>query len=196
MESIIQVNERIRPKVGQYSVRHEPLDWIGCRERIAALFTESTPGIFFSHEPDQGNRIAKFFLKTENILDLSNKTVFQKTNYNYVLWCSPTPFWLSCGVRRSLLTILLRQGLRYNPNEDNYEEALFRQDAITKDYAKNTRNAILRFLFGFTKYNGKTSYAPGWTSLFQYATEKQVREALVCHGETEKCLVGAGKLWG
>ena len=197
--TILQVQgTHIQPSVGQFSL-DIPLNWISCRDRIAALFKDTHPGIFFSHEYDQGERTALFIWKTEEILE-QEKSKFQKTNRNYALWCEPTKFWLSCGVRRSLFTLLLRQSTRYDPTKDNYEEALFVNDYVTRDYAAQTKNAIHRFLFGFTEYNnpgGHSLVAPGWTSLFRCADEKQVRQLLrQPNPEQEKCIIGAGKLWG
>jgi len=195
---IIPVEGRIRPAVGQFSLESNPLNWIGCRDRIAALFKETDSGLFFSHDPDEGEPIAKFIWKTENILDLSCRSRFQKTNHNYTLWVAPSHFWMSCGVRRSLLTLLLRQGLHYNSDKDNYEEVLFYNG--TNNYALQTKAAILRFLFGFTEYvspGGHQLVAPGWTSLFKFLDEKQVRRLLrEPIPSSEKSMIGAGKLWG
>ena len=197
---IMPVDGRIRPGIGQFSLESNPLNWISCRDRISALFKETNLGLFFSHDPDGGESIAKFFWKTENILDLSCRSRFQKTNHNYTLWMAPSHFWMSCSVRRSLLTLLLRQGLHYDSDKDNYEEALFYNGSVTKDYAIQTKTAILRFLFGFTEYvspGGHVLVAPGWTSLFKFLDAKQVRPLLrEPNPSPEKCLIGAGKLWG
>ena len=196
--NLVTVEEnRNKPPAGQYSLRANPLEWIGCRERIAALFKTDTPHLFFSVEPTQCEKVAQFILKTEEIIDLPKRSTFQRTNRNHILFMAPQPFWTQCPVRRSLLTILLRQGLKYDPTQDNYEDALFHHDPLTRNYMLITRPAITRFLFGFTHYCGPTeSYTiPGWVTLFKNATPKIIRERLIHPNPEPTLMVGAGSLW-
>ena len=195
--NLITVEEnRNKPPAGQYSLRADPLEWIGCRERIAALFKENTTHLFFSVE--QSETVARFIHKTEEIINLPEHTTFQRTNRNHILSITPQTFWTQCPIRRSLFTILLRQGLRYNPAQDNYEDALFHNDLLTRNYTTLTKPAVTRFLFGFTHYNGPTTAVhniPGWVTLFKNATPKIIRERLIQPNPEPPILVGAGSLW-
>jgi hypothetical protein len=129
--------------------------------------------------------IGNFLNKTEKILDL-NCSKFSKTSRTDILWIEPIDFWLSCPIRRSLLTLLLRCGMVY---DGNYEEALFSQD-----YAFQTKLAIERFLFGFTKYVDHSDRL-GWANTFRGKKEKEVKIRLV-RAEPFYEVVSYGTLWG
>jgi hypothetical protein len=82
-------------------------------------------------------------------------------------------------MRRSLLTIIVRAGMMYEPKQDNYEEALFAYKFVAP-----TRKAVMRFLFGFTKYVGPSIEeqpsieSRGWKSVFEGKDEATIKRYL------------------
>jgi hypothetical protein len=170
-------------KAGSFAPDAESLLWENCRERFAKTFTACTTGFYFKHEPGQSPGVAGFIFKTESILKLADYSRFAETNRASVMWAEPAQFWKECQMRRSLLTILLRAGMVYEPEKDNYEEALFRQE-----YVVPTKRAVLRFLFGFTKYLGPDLSTDGavqfrgWKSVFDGVAEAELKKMLVWPG--------------
>lgn len=164
---------------GSYALDDVPLSFETCRERFAARFKQTTPGLYFKHEPERGEDVAAFLLKTEDIVGVE-KSRFSKTNHNTILWIEHSSFWKSCSMRRSLLTILLRAGILYDRHKDNYEDVLFSQE-----FVKVTKKAVMRFLFGFTKYVGPeiigadTVIFQGWKSIFEGKNETDIKSFLV-----------------
>ena len=83
-------------------------------------------------------------------------------------------------MRRSLFTCLLRAGVAYNRETDNYESALFGER-----YLRKSEPAIKRFLYGYTKYIGKepngssTLETAGWSYYFSGKDANSVKEKLV-----------------
>lgn len=157
-----------------------PFRFETCRERFAKSWDENTRGWYFKHEENKGLNVASFLNKTEKILDLKEFSVFAKTNRKTILWIEPSDFWKECRMKRSLLTILVRAGILYEINTDNYEEALFQQT-----YLAHTKNAVLRFLFGFTKYigpdidSGTTLESKGWKTIFDGKDCEYVKRNLI-----------------
>jgi hypothetical protein len=190
---VVTVEEvRNKPPAGQYCLRRNPLEWIGCRERISALFKADTPHLLFS--VTDGEEVARFIRKTEEIIELPEYTTFQRTNRNYIIQIVPHSFWKECPIRRSLFTILLRQGLFYDVPRDNYEDALYFYNSVTRNYTQLTRLAVTRFLFGFTNYCGPTDTYTGWVTLFKNAPLKTIRQWLK-RPNPETNLIGAGTIW-
>lgn len=165
---------------GSYALDVSPLIFENCRERFMSKFSKDGPNFFFKHNSKRGDQIIEFVRKTEEVLEVTNSTVFLKTNYDSIIWVKPSQFWRNCPMRRSLFTILLRVGDSYNKEEDNYEEVLFNHQ-----YLKNTKEALFRFFLGFNKYIGpsieSTSivWVRGWKSIFENQDKEKVREMLV-----------------
>ncbi len=169
-----------KPGPGQYSVDGQELDWQNCRENFSKIFNHDNVGLFFSHEPGEEDRISSFIDKTEEILIRAalqniNKSKFFKTNLNFALWVEPSRFWMSCPMKRSLFTLLLRCGCNYD--YVNYENALY-----SIGYSQSTKKAIQRFLYGFTefKYKGESfeGIGKGWASYFSNRDCSEVCEKL------------------
>ena len=94
-------------------------------------------------------------------------------------------------MRRSLLTIFLRGGGKYLPADDNYEEALF-----SVRYAEQTKDAVMRFLFGFTTLNwpSKPNENFGWVSAFSHKSMSYTREHLTSDRK-DTSVLGIGTIW-
>lgn len=187
------------PSSGSFSLAH-PVTWHRCREQFASKFTSETEGFYFGHTHGASIAVASFIAKTEHILSIANKfekySQFSLTNRPYAVWIQPSEFWKVCQIRRSLLTILLRCGIQYDVEKDNYEAAL-----KSDKYALETQKAIRRFLFGYTKFNKPeqvvySSYT-GWRELFCNADVTATRIALQLppEGIVEKTLIGSGSIW-
>lgn len=179
----IITSQNVEALAGHFALDDSPLKWENCRERFATQFKPDTLGFYFKHHTGQSPNVATFMLKTEAVLKLEEHSKFAETNRSSILWVEPCEFWKCCMMRRSLLTILLRCGILYDLDRDNYEEALF-----TQEYVVPTRKAVMRFLFGFTKYLGPdiattgSIQIRGWKTMFEGRTEEEIKQMLVWPG--------------
>jgi hypothetical protein len=199
------------PKLGMFAVEPPPeysMDWQKCREQFSTRFTEYQPGLYFCHRPNEGHRVASFLSKTEEIIGFANflhsytPSIYRFTDCDNILWIDVSRFWMKQEITRQLLTILLRCGMSYEPEMDNYEDALWTVDALGNRHAADTQMAVTRFLFGFTKFNEDPevigySGKIGWVTIFRNANEQIVRKLLVKpDGENDNFnLIGLGKVW-
>lgn len=193
------------PPVGNFALDdpEKQFHWDHCREQFAAKFTDAK-GFYFSHPENKGLDIANFLHKFETIVGFSQPfSIYCETNKDIIIWIEVSSFWLPCLMRRSLLTILLRCGINYVTAKDNFDDALFGEykESI---YARETRSAILRFMFGFTEFAGKQAETfqtsvikHGWREEFQKIDDSVVRKRLILpHGTTkETSIVGVESLW-
>tara|TARA_Y100000034_G_scaffold48390_1_gene59754 strand:+ start:6243 stop:6842 length:600 start_codon:yes stop_codon:yes gene_type:complete len=184
------------PAPGCFATKDDPYDWENCREEFSQYFNLSDPGLFFSISPGQIESVSSFICRTENILTLPENSTFSPTNYDEIMWVNIAPFWREDLVRCSLFTILLRCGRCYNIYQDKYEPALF-----SEWQAGETRNAIYRFLFGYTKYvppqpDVKRHYKQGWHWLFKNMDDREVRRRLISpDNKSSVCFAGNESLW-
>ena len=165
---------------GSFCLDFYPYLYETCRERFGSQWHSDTKGFFFKHPKDKGSAVAIFLRKTEIILKQKIYSDFAKTNRDTVLWIEPSDFWKSCRMRRSLFTILIRAGMSYDPDIDNYEKALFGYK-----WAKATKSGVMRFLYGFTKYVGPTIddqngslETRGWKFVFESRSKESIIEFL------------------
>lgn len=170
------------------------LNWQNCREKFLANFYCQSKSIFFSHYDNSHEDIARFIFKCESILQQSNNsiafefTLFKKTTCEKIVWFQPSEFWLNCILKRSLLTLLLRCSLNYKIYDDNFDDCLFSEKYEENKLARETKNAILRFFYGFTEYKGNQSLATnienesiirqGWHHEFKDRTLCYLKQAL------------------
>lgn len=205
------------PPIGQFALEAEPpkgVHWDHCREQFAAKFTESVTGFYFSHPKDKGEDVAAFIVTFESIVALNCSqnipplSLFGKTEKDTILWMQPSRFWTECYMKRSLLTALLRCGMNYSVQKNNFDEALFSEQFKETVYLRETKPAVLRFMFGFTKYVGPVTYSTstgpyasickhGWREEFKSLDNSTIRKRLVLPSESvsEPTIVGAESLW-
>jgi len=182
---------------GSYTLE-SPFNFEICRERFAAIFKIDTEGFYFKHPQNRGLCIAEFIHKIENLLKLQFKSRFALTNRPTILWIQPSFFWRECPMKRSLLTSLLRSGISYNINEDNFESALL-SNPVPSPHLSNTRNALLRFLCGYTDYQGpdlmgsETLITQGWQFIFEGKNAKTIR-AYLKHPNGKRPRINPAKL--
>lgn len=182
-----------KPKPGWYAMDRMPVEWIECRERFCGLLGPRTEGFFFSHDRNEEEQVIRFIWKTEEIIQVE-KSKFGRTNRPYATWMD-LDFWRENYIKRSLLLILIRAGLHYDPSKDNYEQALW-----SEPYLADTKTALMRFLFGFTHCKAAKSSAshPGWKTTFQTMSISEIKKSLVLplDKKPEPCIIGANTLWG
>lgn len=128
-----------------------------------------------------------FLTKCELVLETTPSS-FAYVNRPHILFIAPASFWMNCVLKRSLLTILLRCGTKYQREKDNFEEALFGHEHV-----KSTKNAVMRFMYGYTNYVGvpiketalSSIHSKGWVKNFRDSTISFARENLVLPKEVE-----------
>lgn len=183
--------------------------WDHCREQFAIRFDENSTGFYFCHPEKVGRNIVAFILKFEKIVksSLKNQTfehsTFAYTNNNCILFIEPSFFWRECFFKRSLFTILCRVGQHYSYRKDNFDAVLFDQSKKDSTYLSDTKPAVLRFMFGFTKYVGippvmgqSSVIKHGWREEFHKLDEQAIRSRLVSPTHKKPCnIVGFNSLW-
>lgn len=130
-------------------------------------FTKRTTTVLFAHRQGHFPRVRNFISLSEEILGVSTSEVgaTQRKTISYIL---PSDFWIGCPMRRSLFSILLRVGMKY---EGDFDEA------VRKNYyAAKTQAAIERFFAGHTTYTGRMT---GWCDQFAGRSSKRVERLLV-----------------
>ena len=183
------------PPVGYFACDQEyskPITWDHCREQFLGKMSSLMIGFLFSHHDNKSENVANFIFKFEEIICMSGvfmqHSCFRKTDKNNIIWIEPSGFWLDCILKRSLLTLLLRCSLNFDMQKNNFEECLFGEYPECK-LAKETKNAIIRFMFGFTSYKGflphfctnanSTLIRHGWHSEFANADVSTIKNKLV-----------------
>ena len=180
------------PQPGSFAIENAELSWEDCREKFSKHLKKNK-GFYFSHEPGKAVGIASFIDKIEDMLKVNPKTIYAKTNLAFALWMEPAPFWMSCKMRKQLFTIFIRVGMKYEPAQDNFQQAL-----LDHPYVTHTKNAVYRFLFGFTKYLGTQDLDgvnKGWVKVFGRKSDDFIRDTLVRPRKIKTNIVGMGELW-
>lgn len=207
MELIYDKQKYLKPPTNPPCLGHFAIDtgdsllWDKCREEfLKRLPIHQVSDFYFCHSTYSADCVASFLIKTELILGLTSHSKFSKTDDSGIMWIEPDKFWMECQMKRQILTIFIRHGINYSTSLDNYEEALWIPDAMKKTYAFQTKDAIMRFLFGFTKYTASQDNfrhaSGGWWSVFVKKDIQSIRELLVSPHKNGLNLVGAGELWG
>lgn len=151
---------------GRYIVGH----WLACRE-IWHYELKDLPLFFYSHEAGKTKNISAFMNKVEDILNLKKRSEFGFTQRKTICWIRPSSWWTKPTMRRSLFTLLLRVSQNYNPEQDNFDQALY-----SHVYTKDTRVAIIRFLAGYTHCKGK---GRGWHNIFKNCSLEEIQNLLI-----------------
>lgn len=202
------------PPIGNFALDFDAgqrVQWDNCREKFAAKFNETIKGFFFSHPENKSQDVAAFLTKFEIVVGIdSYKTSyplsnFCKTSKSKITWIEPSNFWIFCPIKRSLLTIILRCGMNYDMDKDNFEDSLFSEQYKENVYLRESKPAILRFMFGFTNFLGHLPVADinitvlkhGWREEFSKADEYVVRQKLILPNDEicESSIIGLDSLW-
>jgi hypothetical protein len=183
------------PPIGYFACDQEspkPIVWDNCREQFLGKMSSNMSGFYFSHHDFKSENVANFIAKFEEVICMSGTTMqysyFRRTDKINIIWIIPSNFWLDCILKRSLLTLLLRCSLNFDMKNENFEDCLF-GDYSECRLAKETKNAIIRFMFGFTKYQGflpqvfmngsSTLIRHGWHSEFVGADLSVIKNKLI-----------------
>lgn len=183
--------------------------WDHCREQFAAKFKKDVSSFFLSHADGRGRSVAEFVARFEEVLtsDIGRNRFhhsrFALTSNDSVTLIKPSDFWRDCFFRRSLLTILVRSGQNYCPQAGNFDDCLFGQYKECQ-FLKDTKKAVLRFMFGFTVFcgneppsSGSTVVKHGWREEFEKSGEVEIRKKLALPAYVRRSynIVGLDALW-
>jgi hypothetical protein len=183
--------------IGYYSIikeDRESIYWDNCREIFAKSFTEDSFGFYYVVDYKKVEDIMSFINQAEKILGINSFTKFFKTNKENIIAVIPSKFWMDCFLKRSLLTLLFRVAF-FHKKHYSFEDTLFKEfdetidskiDSNKKDVIK-TKNAIIRFFLGNTKYCGVKKTHPelgpwkhGWVEEFAEKSDSDIRKLLIC----------------
>jgi hypothetical protein len=201
------------PPCGSFGLEIEDgriVHWDYCREQFAVRFLENTKCFYFCGKQQKMIDVIHFLHKFEIILSKSNHfekfkfSSYAQTSYNNIIYIQPSSFWKDCYFKRSLYTLLIRCGLNYFRHNDNFDDALFGVNYKESTFLIETRIAVLRFMFGFTKYTGIcpvlfniTVIKHGWKEEFYKLKEQEIKQLLVIPDGCKKTIniVGNDTLW-
>ncbi len=171
----------------------ESLYWDSCREIFAKNFHSECAGFYYVVDCKKVEFLISFIHDIEKLLKIDDFTKFYKTNKENIIAVIPSLFWMPCFLRRSLLTLLFRVAFFHN-EESNLENTLFDEvknsieskiDSNKKDIIK-TKSAVIRFLLGYTKFNGNKLATPdlgpwkhGWVEEFVDKNQLQIKKLLI-----------------
>jgi hypothetical protein len=166
--------------------------WDTCREQFAKKFLEDSYGFFISVD-DNKQGLVDFIEQCEKLLSLKSKSVFYETDMKNVIFIIPSEFWMPCYMKRSLLTLLCRNGIFYDGS--NFERFLFgevenfKKEKIDNclQFARKTKLAMMRFFAGYNSYVGlgpnMEEIFPekhGWVVEFTNKTADYIKKVLIC----------------
>lgn len=184
------------PNVGNFALESDSgriTHWDTCREQFASKFNQDLNGFYFSHKEDKGYDIANFLHRFENIIKSCDKnfvlenTEFAFTSSPCVMHVKVSPFWKECYFKRSLFTIIIRCGSNYDNQSNNFDECLFNPDFKECVYLLETKLAVMRFLFGYTKYTG-TQPVPNGSSVLKHGWKEEFKNE-DCHSIRQKLIL-------
>lgn len=155
--------------------------WYHCRDGFHGV-NANMQQMAMVHPNGVGVNIAAFIYRIEKIcLKHSKLTVCGPTSQARITWIKPAEFWVRQPARRSLFTALLRAGMKYDPQTDNFEKALF-----NAQYIKGTKAAVKRFLDGYTWSDNSQS---GWYDRFAHCRGDDLKKMLRMKPVSEKQLM-------
>lgn len=183
------------PPIGYFAVAQDgtrPVQWDHCREQFLGKMSAGMGGFFFCHHEGRGFDLASFVSKFEDVCGMNSlqkpQSNFSKTDKPNIIWIEPSLFWMDCLLKKSLLTLVCRCALNYDSSKDNFDHCLFGELPESK-YVRETKNAVLRFLFGYTRFRGELPHGAmssgstlirhGWHAEFAHADLRTVKSKLV-----------------
>ena len=131
--------------------------WYECRE-VFHKNSQNLRRMCFSHSARHGTFIASFLDQIEDKLGVP-KSIFGPTKRPTITWLRPSSWWMNSSLKRSLFTALLRAADNYNGQ--NFDDALW-----SNRYLYDTKYAVMRFLDGYTRFQGRGGLLTGWYNTF------------------------------
>ena len=156
-------------------------NWVYCRDSFHYHF-HNIDQLLFAHSPHASKRIAAFIYEFEKRMKHEKLSLCGPTNMSRITWVKPAKFWLTKNIRKSLFTCLLRAGIRYDPEKNNFEETL-----NSVPYLARTQNAVKWFLQGYTW--PKKNDTVGWYDNFVRAKDSALAKKLTRKPVDEKKLM-------
>lgn len=184
----------ITSSLGQFALEpdiNKTISWDHCREQFLGKMNVDMKGFYFSHQSHKSEDVAIFLKTIEKILEINIEEIsfskFCKTDKDHIMWIEPSSFWMDCILKKSLLTLLLRVSLNFDKIKNNFDECIFGEYSENK-LLKETKSAFVRFMFGFTKFDGVLPMAAtnptsnlirhGWHGEFNYNDLAMVKRKL------------------
>lgn len=133
-----------------------------CREGFHRSYRKGSE-IAFSCSANQLKSLVKLVVDVEKKLNVQPKTRFWKSNIAGVVIIQPSKWW-EPSLRIQFFTIMLRAGI----NRANHGREKLIDRLCTHRYFRETRDAVERFLDGFTFGKLESNYGTGWHSTFLY----------------------------
>jgi len=131
-----------------------------CREQFHSFGTaQKCSDFFYVVNPDTQEDVAHFMYHIERWLKLENKSWFKYTEKNSIIWIEAEKWWTINPMRYQFFTICLRAALNWRRRFN----ADLRQTLNSYIYARETPEAVDRFLAGYTWYTGNVV---GWKKQF------------------------------
>ena len=151
---ISYVNGSTRSLFFLYNHQENPCDSLVhcasyCREVFSDYFSDKNLTIgysvrsFISFDFD---KLVEFFNILETKLELTEKTVFHKTDINNIVIISVPEYWRQCSAARGFFTLFLRCGAEYY--HGNFDNALIKYELTAK-----IPKTINHFLSGNKNYS-------------------------------------------
>lgn len=189
------------PPIGYFALDQDggrPITWDHCREQFLGKMSSCIPGFFFCHQEGRTTDVASFIAKFEEVVGMFSidkpQSSFCKTEKPNIVWIEPSNFWMDCLMKKSLLTLVCRCSLNYDLSKDNFDQCLF-GDYLECKLMRETRSAVLRFMFGFTRFKGELPHGAmssgstlirhGWHSEFANSDLRAVKNKLVLPAEAD-----------
>ncbi len=147
--------------------------WFGCREQFhRAIMKRQKRDFIYSYSKEYHDRIKNFIGEFERRLGLP-KTRIIPTNSPYCLYVETGEFWEQQPIRHSLFTALIRAATKYDGS--NFDSALY-----SRYYLSDTKEAVERFLDGYTWYVGNSGQ---WHSTFSRRKTPDFAERILIKAE-------------
>jgi len=128
-------------------------------------------------------KVAAFVTEFEKRLGHEKLTRMGLTNSASIMWVEPAAFWFGNPLRRSLFTALLRAGVGYNPETNNFDAAIAKEK-----YLGPTKAAVKHFLEGHTWISSEVDTARGWYDNFAGISVESLTKRLTFKPIKEKDL--------
>lgn len=147
---------------------------VQCRESFAVMFKEQYKRIGFVCKSMNIEKLNEFFEEIENKLNLTEKTLFIKSNHENTVIIRPAPFWLESYFHKQVLTLFIRCGAVYYNGD--FAQAI---DAYHLTRTPGVKEALYYFLDNNTKPTYDSSQTHGFVTTFQNANLEQIKQKLV-----------------
>jgi hypothetical protein len=121
--------------------------WVTCRDTFQNFDSNEMQKHGFFITMNKQIDFCTFMARIEDTLNIP-QSVYQKTEYEWITHCKPSPWWFTMRIRKSFYSLILRCAFYYDLAKDNFEEAIYNLYA----FARQSKTAVRKFLKGYTHY--------------------------------------------